>query len=562
MPDTHATPAPLTMPRIAISDIIASATNPRKRFDPASLEDLAQSIRTHDVVQPVLLRPHPLHGNASPPMYELVSGERRLRAAKLAGKENIPAMIRDLSDVDVIEIQIIENLQRSDVHPLEEAEGYERLMQQLQPGTKERYTADIIAAKVGKSRRYIFTRLKLLDLCPEGRTAFFDGQIDASKAHLLARIGHHDTQRTALKAIIKPGYDGALPSTREVARMLEREYMLALAEAPFDIKVVDYTDAKGKIIAGPCGKCPKRTGNSPDLFDDIADKDTCTDVKCHAAKREAHTMLEAGGYIAKGLRVIMGDEAKKIFPQRWSGATSDYVAADHICYADAKERKYEAIIGKAIAPIMALNPHDGQFEKLYPAAAVRELLKEKGIGKPAAERAQESIRIREAHDAEITKRHQERAIRTRGYLMLRTQLAQGVAEADIRAIIKVLIGDAIDYSDDLPLLQPIYAPGGAANPDQVIEQLQDAITAATAEQLPRILLDLIADRMIDRHEHLSEFDAMLKRYGLTPKAIQKQLDADAKIQAAAEAAAVAPTPPVTADAPVAKVGKKGKKVAA
>lgn len=363
MPDTHATPAPLTMPRIAISDIIASATNPRKRFDAASLDDLAQSIRTHDVVQPVLLRPHPLHGSASPPMYELVSGERRLRAAKLAGKESLPAMIRDLSDVDVIEIQIIENLQRSDVHPLEEAEGYERLMQQLQPGSKERFTADIIAAKVGKSRRYIFTRLKLLDLCPEGRAAFFDGQIDASKAHLLARIGHHDTQRTALKAIIKPGYDGALPSTREVARMLERDYMLALAEAPFDIKVVDYADHKG-IIAGPCGKCPKRTGNSPDLFDDIADKDTCTDVKCHAAKRDAHTRLEAAGFEAKGLRVIMGDEAKKIFPQRWSGACDEYVTADRTCYDDKQGRTYGAIIGKTITPIMALNPHDGKFGRL------------------------------------------------------------------------------------------------------------------------------------------------------------------------------------------------------
>ncbi len=559
MPDTHATPTPLTMPRIAISNIIASATNPRKRFDAASLDDLAQSIRTHDVVQPVLLRPHPLHGNASPPMYELVSGERRLRAAKLAGKESLPAMIRDLSDVDVIEIQIIENLQRSDVHPLEEAEGYERLMQQLQPGSKERFTADIIAAKVGKSRRYIFTRLKLLDLCPEGRTAFFDGKIDASKAHLLARIGHHDTQRTALKAIIKPGYDGALPSTREVARMLEREYMLALAEAPFDIKVVDYKDAKGKIIAGPCGKCPKRTGNSPDLFDDIADKDTCTDVKCHAAKREAHIRLEAAAFEAKGLRVIIGDEAKKIFPQRWSGPSAvDYVQAEHICFADPKNRTYTAIVGKAIAPIMALNPHDGQFEKLYPADAVRELLKEKGIGRITATGELESTTAREARHAEASKLEKERAIRTRGYLMLRTQLEQGVAEADIRAIIKVLIGDVIDYADDLPLLQPIYAPGGAADPDQVIEQLQDAITAATAEQLPRILLDLIADRMIDRHEHLSEFDAMLKRYGLTPKAIQKQIDADAKIQAAAEAAAVAPTPPVTADAAVAKKASKAK----
>ena len=127
--------------------ITASKTNPRKIFDDAALADLAASIGKHGVAQPILLRP--THVDAGITYFEVVAGERRFRASKLAGKTTVPAIVRNLSDAEALEIQVIENLQRQDLHPLEEAEGFEVLMRE------NGYTAEVMAEKTGKSKAYI-----------------------------------------------------------------------------------------------------------------------------------------------------------------------------------------------------------------------------------------------------------------------------------------------------------------------------------------------------------------------------------------------------------------------
>ena len=138
--------------------ITASKTNPRKIFDDAALADLAASIKKHGVAQPILLRP--THVDAGITFFEVVAGERRFRASKLAGKTTVPAIVRNLSDAEALEIQVIENLQRQDLHPLEEAEGFEVLMRE------NGYTADVMAEKTGKSKAYIYASLKLCALEP------------------------------------------------------------------------------------------------------------------------------------------------------------------------------------------------------------------------------------------------------------------------------------------------------------------------------------------------------------------------------------------------------------
>jgi ParB family chromosome partitioning protein len=124
---------------------------PRRVFDEASLRELADSIRDHGVIQAVTVRPR--GGN-----YELVVGERRFRAAKLAGLQEIPAVVRDLADTDLMEIAIIENLQREDLNPVDEAEGFRQLMERLS------YTQEKLAERVGKSRPYVANSLRLLSL--------------------------------------------------------------------------------------------------------------------------------------------------------------------------------------------------------------------------------------------------------------------------------------------------------------------------------------------------------------------------------------------------------------
>jgi ParB family transcriptional regulator, chromosome partitioning protein len=154
--DTKAVPpAVSSIQDIPLAKIRESKTNPRRLFDEAKLAELAENIRQHGILQPVLVRPLP-DGEAG--TYELVAGARRFRASKIAKRESIPATVRELTDAQALELQVIENVQRVDVHPLDEAQGYAALMQ-LQPNT---YTVESIASRVGRSPAYVSGRLRLM----------------------------------------------------------------------------------------------------------------------------------------------------------------------------------------------------------------------------------------------------------------------------------------------------------------------------------------------------------------------------------------------------------------
>jgi ParB family transcriptional regulator, chromosome partitioning protein len=133
---------------IPLTTICESKTNPRSHFDESAMAELAANIKQHGVLQSVLLRPHP---NGESGTYELVVGSRRFRASKLARRETIPATIRELTDTQVVELQLVENLLREDVHELDEANGYAAL-QQLNPNN---YTVETIALKVSRSPAYV-----------------------------------------------------------------------------------------------------------------------------------------------------------------------------------------------------------------------------------------------------------------------------------------------------------------------------------------------------------------------------------------------------------------------
>lgn len=174
---------------IRLEELVASATNPRKTFDPVKLDELASSIASKGVLEPLLVRPYETFG---PAKYEIVAGERRFRAATLAGVETAPCIVRDLTDVEALEVQTVENLQRDDLHPLEEAEGYAALMKFAG------YDVAQIAQRIGKGEGYVYDRLKLLQLIPAIRTVFLGGEISVGHAIPLARLNAAD-QKRALK---------------------------------------------------------------------------------------------------------------------------------------------------------------------------------------------------------------------------------------------------------------------------------------------------------------------------------------------------------------------------
>lgn len=165
---------------IPLSEIRESKTNPRRKFNSSALDDLTESIKQMGVLEPLLVRAS--QGKTSP-CFEIVSGARRYRATKAAGFSTVPCRILELTDQQVLEIQVVENLQRDDLHPLEEAKGYEALM-----APPHRMTAATVASKIGMSERYVYDRVKLLRLIQPLNDAFWAGRITAGHAVILARI--------------------------------------------------------------------------------------------------------------------------------------------------------------------------------------------------------------------------------------------------------------------------------------------------------------------------------------------------------------------------------------
>ena len=175
--------------KISLKKIRPGVYQPRQHFEETELQDLAESIKEHGVIQPIILR------KTDDDFYEIIAGERRFRASKIANLTEIPAIVRKFSDNDALEIAIIENVQRSDLSPTEEARGYQRLMKEFT------YTQEIVAKKVGKSRAHIANLLRLLTL-PEKVREYLDSK-QISMGHARAIINSINPGELAKRIIAK-----------------------------------------------------------------------------------------------------------------------------------------------------------------------------------------------------------------------------------------------------------------------------------------------------------------------------------------------------------------------
>ncbi len=353
-----------------------SPTNPRKRFNPTKLAELAASITKHKVLQPVTSRPNPefVEGNGQPPL-ELVAGERRWRASEIAGEPELPTLVKDLSDLEVLEIQLVENIERDDLHPLEEAAGIHNLMEASRKAGKPLNTEDM-GLKLGKSPRWVALRLELLRLCDEAREAFLADTINASVAGLIARMPNLDQQREATARILT-GFNGEPFTFRAAADYLRKEFMLDLARATFNI------DAAYRV-AGPCHRCDKRSGSKPDLFDDVKTGDLCQDSKCFAAKgEEAHERLLQACRDA-GHQVLQGDNARRLMPS--SATPSGYFLAKDPCVTLTADKRslFDLFGDKQKGFITVELTGSRSLVTLVPEDIARKLLKAKKLLRAAA----------------------------------------------------------------------------------------------------------------------------------------------------------------------------------
>jgi ParB family chromosome partitioning protein len=257
---------------LAIDTIHESTTNPRRTFDEGKLQELAESIKHHGLIQPITVRP-------TSAGFELIAGARRYRAAQLAELFSIPARIVEIDDTQALEWQLVENAQRADIHPYEEAQGFQRLLDL--PG----YDVATLVEKSGKSASHIYARLSLLQLIPEVADAFTQERITASHANLIARLPQ-ESQAEAFEQCWRKDWQDSEPHllpAKHVSAWIQNNLYLSLADAPFDRE-----DPTLNPAAGACVTCPRRSGYNTSLFSDVTDGDQCLSGSCYQIKLTAH----------------------------------------------------------------------------------------------------------------------------------------------------------------------------------------------------------------------------------------------------------------------------------
>ena len=264
---------------LAIDTIHESTTNPRRTFDEGKLKELAESIKHNGLIQPITVRPN----NEG---FEIVAGARRFRAAQIAELFSIPARIVEIDDAQALEWQLVENSQRVDVHPYEEAQGFQRLLDI--PG----YDVAALVEKSGKSASHIYARLSLLQLIPNVAEAFTQERITASHANLIARLPQ-DVQANAHEQCWRKDWQDKEPHllpAKHLAAWIQANLYLSLADAPFDRE-----DPTLNPTAGACPTCPRRSGFNTSLFDDVQG-DQCLDSPCYQTKINAHIDREVAAH--------------------------------------------------------------------------------------------------------------------------------------------------------------------------------------------------------------------------------------------------------------------------
>lgn len=221
---------------LPISQVESCSSQPRKHFDEASLAELAESIRVHGIIQPLTVR------KLSSGYYQIIAGERRWRAARIAGLQEVPAVVVEADDRKAAELAMIENLQREDLNPMEEAAGFQALMENYH------MTQEEAAARVGKSRSAVANALRLLGLTPAVRTMVEEGTLSAGHARALLPLSPA-MQESAANAVISGGL--SVRQTEALAKKLaaeKKEPQKANSQA------VDYTAEAQRELSSKLGR--------------------------------------------------------------------------------------------------------------------------------------------------------------------------------------------------------------------------------------------------------------------------------------------------------------------
>lgn len=516
-------------------DQISLGKNYRKRR-PADweqkLDELGVSMKQNGQLEPVLVRPATQRG-LNGARFEIVFGERRYRAANKAGIDELLCIVREVGDDQVLELQLAENDDRNQPHPLDEAEAFAELQERMPPAT--------IARIRGRSERYVRERLELVKLHPKALAALDEGRILLGHALLIARVPEK-LQPQALETLERADEPFNL---KEAGELVQEHFMLKLATAPFD-----RADAALVPKAGPCTTCPKRSGNQGELFHDVKSPDVCTDPVCFRSKLDARWAALAKTAKADGRELVA---KKDVEFSKWS---SDHVTSkvwepvDASRYLGTGSVKVRTLLGKDAKTALAQNPHTGAIVEMArkadidKAARSYQAKRSKGKGSsPAREKVSASEKARREKQ-KLEGRSSEAAAK-----LLLSHIVGGCEAASTRDLPKllqlvVLLAASKEYGSELAIVSrregtdEDESTAGMKRADKAFEALVTGIEDL-GELLGVLLESLLFDRLdypsATEEKRIGEICRLLKIDRAKVKA-EAVAELKAKLQAEKEAA--------------------------
>lgn len=392
-----------------IHDIVPSPFQERRLFHEGPLAEMAASIREAGVIQPLTARRVAVLG----PL-ELVCGERRLRAAKLAELTVVPVMVRALSDADAENIVLLENIQREDLTPTEEARSYARLLSLRDAEGKLMHTRADVARLASKKVTHVDDFLKLLGCPDEVMTAVDAGELSLSVARVVGSIPDPSARPRAAAEIMKPSYQQVPMNYAQAKEHVRTHYMVNLAGVPWGMEDTGLVPVchevvegeRARVFGGDCETCPFRSGNIEGVA--LTQKEgargkggaggssamLCTLPRCHRAKIDAVFAAQRVKVLEKGGRVMADAEAKKEFHPSANQLhyNSKFVLLDSVPGYDAlgsdsydNKKKWRALLkGADIKTTHARSPHTGLLVEMALLTEVRAIARAAIKGKPPA----------------------------------------------------------------------------------------------------------------------------------------------------------------------------------
>ncbi|MFD2754256.1 ParB/RepB/Spo0J family partition protein [Comamonas terrae] len=479
-PEPHALLA--QMPRAELNLIVRSRTN-RQVVEDDELYAMAASIKAHGILQPLLLRRLPaerLQDTFENPetrkaQFEIIAGERRFVASRIAGERTVPYMLVAADNLRAVQMQLIENLHRRDLDPLEEAKGVILLVEEF------KLTREEAADSIGKSRTHVFESLRLLSLQPKAMAALKDGRLSRSLALLVLQRPTAAMQEEFAERILTGGADGGPMSYRAAQDLARRNYMTELDKAPFDL-----ADATLCPQAGACTHCPKRTGATPELWDKHG-PDACTDTTCFAEKKEAHLARVKAEAAQAGRQVITGRAARDIMPTE-TGSMRGYIALDKASQGSKAETRQ--VLGQDVPAsrvVLVETPAGGLIEAVPVHAASAAVQAQAAAAKPekkakAAKAAPPAEPSRAELEAEYARRWREEAVASTIdglYCCKPESLSYIPSHAALHILKKLAAGVPREI-----LLTIFHIPLNSARAD---DNLEDSFASASEQDLPEQL---------------------------------------------------------------------------